>query len=87
MRTTIAIDDDLAGQLTELARDSRESFRSVLNGALRRGLSDVVPLEQPFEVQAHAGELRPGVDGRRFNELVFELEEQNFATAAGGKRN
>lgn len=83
MRTTLTLDDDLAERLTELAHRTRRPFKAVVNAAIRRGLgaegkSRAIP---PFKVKAHTLRLRPGLDDRRLNQLVDELE----AEAAGAK--
>ncbi|MFL6201419.1 MAG: hypothetical protein ACJ76J_19790 [Thermoanaerobaculia bacterium] len=38
MRTTLTLDEDVAGQLRELSRHSGESFKEVVNATLRKGL-------------------------------------------------
>ena len=77
MRTTLTLEDDIAEQLAELARQTRKPFKEVVNEALRRGLSaqgDVGPPEPEFRLKPHAGNLRPGIDERRFNELAWEMD-------------
>ncbi len=75
MRTTLSLEDDLAQQLTEVARESHKPFKVIVNETLRRGLSELGPHQASFRVKAHAGRLRPGIDDRRFNELAWELDE------------
>ncbi len=41
MRTTLTIDDDVAVQLERLRRERAQSFRDVVNDALRRGLREM----------------------------------------------
>ncbi len=41
MRTTLNLDDDVAGRLTELARRSGRSLSRVANDVLRAGLRDL----------------------------------------------
>ncbi|MGH9630299.1 MAG: type II toxin-antitoxin system antitoxin VapB33 [Bryobacteraceae bacterium] len=81
MRTTITLDDDLAGQLQELSHRLRRPFKAVVNESIRKGLSGLEKLEDapPFRVQAHRGELRPGIDDRRFNQMADELEIESAA--------
>ena len=86
MRTTLTVDDDLAERLVELARETRQPFKVVLNAALRRGLGEQSPAAAPFVYEAHPGELRAGIDDRRLNELVWELDEERFAAGPGGQR-
>jgi hypothetical protein len=76
MRTTVTLDDDLAERLGDLARKSRRPFKAVLNETLRRGLGETGPPETKFVLKPHRGFLRPGIDDRRFNELVWELDEE-----------
>jgi hypothetical protein len=79
MRTTVTLDDDLAERLAELARESRKPFKAVLNQTLRRGLGEAGPRENKFILRPHRGFLRAGIDDRRFNELMWELDEQRPA--------
>ena len=72
VRTTLTLDDETAERLTELARERRSSFKAVVNETLRRGLGDLAASEPPFELRPHAGNLRPGIDERRLNELAWE---------------
>jgi hypothetical protein len=74
MRTTLTLEDDLAERIADLARETRRPFKAVLNDTLRRGLGELAPGEPEFHLKAHPGNLRPGIDDRRFNELAWELE-------------
>ena len=53
-----------------------QSFKQVLNQALRKGLVDVAgdDREPPFEVDARPMSLRAGLDPARLNALADELE-------------
>jgi hypothetical protein len=83
MRTTLTIEDDLAERLADLARETRKPFKTVLNDTLRRGLGESAPREPEFHLRSHPGNLRPGIDDRRFNELAWELEAGEFKSEAG----
>jgi hypothetical protein len=77
MRTTIALDDDLAEKLQDIAHKRRSSFRSVVNDTLRRGLSaqeSRQATDVPFEVDTFESAFRPGVDPLRLNQLLDDLE-------------
>ncbi len=74
MRTTVTLDDDLAQQILDLARDSRRPFKVVLNDLLRNGLGNKSPIDKPFRIHAHAGHLKPGFDPRKLNEFAWEPE-------------
>lgn len=53
-----------------------QSFKQVLNLALRKGLADVAGDEQepPFEIHARPMRVRAGLDPARLNSLADELE-------------
>ena len=82
MRTTIALDDDLAEKLQDIAHKRRESFRQVVNETLRRGLSAPVPRSErrkPFRTETFDSAFRAGVDPLRLNQLVDDLEVEESA--------
>ena len=77
MRTTLTLEDDLAKQLHEEARRSGKSFKETVNEAIRRGLrTGASPGRRParFRVRPSACGFRPGIDVRKLNQLVDELE-------------
>jgi hypothetical protein len=77
MRTTIALDDDLAEKLQAIAHKRKESFRKIVNETLRRGLSAQAPRvtpSTPFRADTFQSAFRPGVDPQRLNQLVDDLE-------------
>ncbi len=76
MRTTLTLEDDVAERLAQLAKRTDQPFKVVVNETLRRGLADLVPAVGPFEYEAHAGSLLPGIDDRRLNELAWQLDEE-----------
>ncbi len=82
VRTTIALDDDLAEKLQNLAHKRRSSFRKVVNEVLRRGLSGQAPRRTPVhevQVDTFDSPFRAGVDPLRLNQLVDDLEvERDF---------
>lgn len=89
MRTTLTIDDDLAGLLKRRARDLGLPFKEVVNRTIRAGLgeqarppSGTVPKTIP-----HSFGLRPGIDPDKLNQLVDELETETDAAAAGKHRD
>ena len=90
MRTTLTLDDDLAQKLKELAAKRKIPFRTVLNEALRRGLTsqERTSTPKPFRVLPFRGAFRPGVDPLKLNQLSDEIEAQEAAdrirTKGGG---
>ncbi len=77
MRTTVTLDDDLAKELRAEARRSERPFREVLNETLRRGLmAGAPPARRPgkFRVRAKSCGFQPGIDLKKLNQLLDELE-------------
>jgi hypothetical protein len=77
MRTTIALDDDLAEKLQAIAHKRKESFRKIVNETLRRGLSAPAPRSTrvtPYRADTFRSAFRPGLDPQRLNQLVDDLE-------------
>lgn len=81
MRTTLTLDADVAKKLKELGHLRRTSFKETLNAVLRRGLScgGEVEGDARFVVVPHQGGFRPGVDPLKLNQLVDQLEADDFA--------
>ena len=83
MRTTLTLDDDLAAELNRTARLSGRSFKEVVNAVIRQGLSarDHPPAaeDRPFVVQPQSCGLRPGIDELRLNQLLDQLEGEQFS--------
>ena len=88
MRTTVTLEADVAARLQELVHRTRRPFKAVLNDTLRQGLgsSEKRKAVKPFRVKARAGQLRPGFDNRRFNQLADELEAEAVAAKLARRR-
>jgi hypothetical protein len=79
MRTTLTLDSDIAERLRQEAALGKQSFKEIVNAALRRGLSsDLPPKREPYTVQPHSSAFRPGIDSGKLNQLVDELEAEAF---------
>lgn len=80
MRTTVTLDPDVAAKLKELAHRRRASFKATLNDVLRRGLAaQTSPSKRKrFVVRPHAGGFRPGIDPGQLNQLLDELDVEDF---------
>jgi hypothetical protein len=76
MRTTLTIDDDLAGILHKKASEQGLSFKETVNRVLRQGLAEAPePSKRPVvKTRPHAFGFRSGIDLDRLNQLVDELE-------------
>ena len=47
MRTTLAIDDDVAALLERISSSRKQSFKSLVNAALRHGLKEMATPPKP----------------------------------------
>lgn len=81
MRTTLTIDDDLAGILKRRARELGLPLKDVVNRALRAGLGEEAKPRRRTAPKTipHAFGFRPGIDLDRLNQLVDELEAEGYA--------
>ena len=88
MRTTLTIDDDVATALKALARSSGKTFKAVVNEVMRRGLmtgEKLVPDREPFTVESVRCGFLSGIDPMKLNQLVDELEVEEFLERAQGR--
>lgn len=76
MRTTLTIDDDLAGRIEERRRREGGSLKQVINLLLREGLRSgrQAPRAKKYRTKPHKLGMRAGFDPARLNQLVDELE-------------
>ncbi len=81
MRTTVTIDSQVEELIRRAMRERGQSFKQVLNSALRKGLADVGPDrdEPDFQVNARPMGLRAGIDPARLNALADDLEAEAHA--------
>lgn len=82
MRTTLTIDDDLAGILKRRSRELGMPFKELVNAALRKGLAEATRDLATHEIRVRPhdfGKTRAGIDMDRLNQLVDELEVERFA--------
>lgn len=78
MRTTLAIDDDLAGLLKKRARELGVPFKEVVNRTIRAGLGEAAKAKRgptPRTIP-HSFGFAPGVDLDKLNQLADELEAE-----------
>ena len=78
MRTTLTIDDDLAGLLRKRARELGVPFKEVVNRTIRAGLGEAArPKHGPApRTVPHSFGFAPGIDLDKLNQLVDELEAE-----------
>jgi hypothetical protein len=76
MRTTITLDDDLAGALKQWAANRGISFKEAVNSAIRAGLGQEVaarPGNAP-KTKPHRFGFRADIDLDKLNQLADDLE-------------
>ena len=81
VRTTLTIDDDLAGLLKQRARELGVPFKEAVNRAIRAGLGEAVAARRgpaPKTIP-HSFGFRPGIDLDKLGQLADELEAEGFA--------
>ena len=87
MRTTLTIDDDLAGLLKRRARELGMPFKDVVNRTLRAGLGEQAKPRRGHAPKTipHAFGFRPGIDLDKLNQLADELEAEAYAAGQQSK--
>lgn len=84
MRTRVTLEPDLAKKVKALAHRRGLSFQQALNEVIRRGLT--APARQRaqprYTLEPHPSGLRPGVDQGKLNQLVDQLEVDEFIAKA-----
>jgi hypothetical protein len=78
VRTTLSLDEDVAGRLKAEVRRSGKPFKEVVNEYLRQALAARTndrPRQPPFRVQARdLGALRPGLSLDNIGDLLEAAE-------------
>jgi len=80
MRTTLTIEDDLAESIEQLRAAEKTSYRETINRLLRAGLMSVKspPATRRYRGPTFDMGLHPGIDPNRMNQLVDELDAEEF---------
>ena len=73
MRTTVTLEPDVDAQLRRIARERGVPFKTVLNEAIRAGLSGGRGQAAPYRMPARPMGVRPGVDLDRAGRMAGEL--------------
>src|SRR5262245_3182114 len=84
MRTTLTIDDDLAGLLKQRAREQGVPFKEAVNRTIRAGLGESAKARRGDapKTMPHSFGFRPGIDLDKLGQLADELEAEAFAASA-----
>ena len=81
MRTTLTLDDDLAGLLKQRARELGIPFYEAVNRTIRAGIGEASGTRRhpaPKTI-SHSFGFRPGIDLDKLGKLADELEAEAFA--------
>jgi hypothetical protein len=80
MRTTVTLDKDVERMIREAMHRKRQSFKNILNAAIKDGFSKSLKSGKsaPFKVKARPMRLRHGIDPAGFNKLIDALEIDTF---------
>jgi hypothetical protein len=81
MRTTLTLDDDLAGLLKQRARELGIPFKEAVNRTIRAGIGEAITTRRHLAPKTipHSFGFRPGIDLDKLGQLVDELEAEAFA--------
>lgn len=84
VRTTVTLDADLVKKLKALAHRRGQSFKQTLNDVVRRGLSaqEQRSRGERYVVTPHRGGFRPGIDPGKLDQLVDQLDVEDFVDEA-----
>ena len=79
MRTTLSLEPDVAQRLRQELASGKKSFKEVVNERLRLGFGLKKSRKRPpFRVKPHSSAYQPGIDPTKFNQLVDELQVEEF---------
>ena len=81
MRTTLTLDDDLAGLLKQRARELGIPFKEAVNRRIRAGIGEAIATRRhpAPKTMSHSFGFRPGIDLDKLGQLADELEAEAFA--------
>ncbi len=79
MRTTVTLDADVELLLRRAVQQSQQSFKEVLNNAVRRGLgTESRGSSSDFIIEARPLKVRVGLDPSRLHHIDDEIEIDEF---------
>lgn len=80
MRTTLSLDEDVLEKARAVAGKLRVPFKTVVNEALRAGLDEVEKpaTQRPYRTVPHAMGLREGYDLDNIQELLAQVEGEDY---------
>lgn len=76
MRTTLTLEDDVVALLREAQGHSGQSFKAIVNEAIRRGLAGAPRTGVAEALPTYAIGVKAGIDTTRALALAAELEDE-----------
>jgi len=88
MRTTLTLDPDVAERIRRETASGKVALKKVINDRLRAGFG-IKPdkARVPFRVKPHRSGYRSGVDALKLNQLVDELDAEDFQKSQARRRS
>lgn len=79
MRTTLTLDHDIMEKVRQVCFERGQSFKAIVNEALRAGLSQLTRASRrkPYRTVPHAMGLRKGYSLDNVSELLAQLEGED----------
>ena len=78
MKTTIALEDDVAALVSERCRRSGKSADRVVNETLRNSMEASSSAGKPSRVITHSAKFMPGVDPYRLKDILANDELERY---------
>ncbi|MFN0170748.1 MAG: antitoxin [Bryobacteraceae bacterium] len=80
MRTTLTLEPDVAIKIRQTMAEKKTTLKEVINQTLRAGFKQPAPKKKyTFRVEPHDFGFKPGIDLDKMNQLLDELEVEEFA--------
>ncbi len=87
MRTTVTLDPDVERLLMEEIHRTRQSFKAVLNQAIRKSFKlGNSQKKKPFVVEARPLGLKPAYQGMNLTHLAAQLEDEEILARMAHKK-
>lgn len=88
MRTTLTLDPDVAMKLKKRMAEKNLTLKSAVNQYLRKALMEVEKGKKPrTKVETFALEFKPGIDPNRLNQMVDQLEVEDYVRKMNRKNS
>ena len=87
MRTTLTLDPDVSEKIRQETSSGKTSLKKLINEKLRIGFGITPRKKSPkFIVKPHASDYYPGIDPMKFNQLLDDMEAEEFLKKSGQRK-